>query len=261
MKKLTALFLILCMACMLVPALAEEDVTGDWTLYQMGIGGTMFDASTLGMDIVMHVNADGTVVQNGEIAGQNMDGSGTWTLEGDTLTIAMGKTPKVYTFADGMLSLEQDGKTVVFMKEAPAAEKFEKPETAAAAKEEDFFGSWRFESMDVAGVHLTKDLLPSLGISEKYDSIITIEAGRITTVTDADDGNGPQTLNGTTLFENGRLMITFEFPDDLKEIAKQYGLDQAKAELLADGNLWYTTSMMGIEANLYMIRVDTVSAD
>ena len=30
MKKLFSLILALCMVCMLVPAVAEEDVTGEW---------------------------------------------------------------------------------------------------------------------------------------------------------------------------------------------------------------------------------------
>ena len=35
MKKLISLLLVLCMACMLIPALAEEAVTGDWYLHIM----------------------------------------------------------------------------------------------------------------------------------------------------------------------------------------------------------------------------------
>ena len=261
MKKLITLFLILFMACMLISAGAEEDVTGEWTLYQMGMGGTMFDVSTLGMDIVMDIRADGTMEQKGEIQGQNMDGSGTWTLEGSTLTISMGKTPKVYTFADGRLTMERDGKEAVFVKEKPAAkdEKPEKLKTVAAGKEDDFFGSWRMDWMEVLGITLTKDLLPSLGVSENYDSVVTIEAGRVTSVTDAGDGNGPQTMTGTTRFEDGKLLITYDLPEDLEQIAKEYGLDTATAELTEDGNLCYHTSMMGIDSDMYMVRADAAT--
>jgi hypothetical protein len=261
MKKLIVLFLILCMACMLISAGAEEDITGEWTLYQMGIGGVMFDAKTLGMNIVMNIRADGTMEQKGEIQGQNMDGSGTWTLEGNELTISMGKTPKIYTFADGKLTVEKDGQEAVFVKETPAPkdEKAEKPKTVAAGKEDDFFGSWRLEWIEVAGITLTKEMLPSLGVSENYDSVVTIEAGRITSVTDAGDGNGPQTMTGTTRFEDGKLMITYELPEDLEKIAKEYGLDKATAEMLEDGNLCYRTTMMGIDADMYMVRTDAVT--
>ena len=261
MKKLIVLFLILCMACMLISAGAEEDITGEWTLYQMGMGGVMFDAKTLGMNIVMNIRADGTMEQKGEIQGQNMDGSGTWILEGNELTISMGKTPKIYTFADGKLTVEKDGQEAVFVKETPAPkdEKAEKPKTVAAGKEDDFFGSWRLEWIEVAGITLTKEMLPSLGVSENYDSVVTIEAGRITSVTDAGDGNGPQTMTGTTRFEDGKLMITYELPEDLEKIAKEYGLDKATAEMLEDGNLCYRTTMMGIDADMYMVRTDAVT--
>ena len=258
MKKLIALFLILCMACALIPAWAEEDVTGEWTLYQMGMGGTMFDAKTLGMNVVMNLKADGTLEQKGEIQGQNMDGTGTWTLEGNQLTISFGKTPRTYTLADGRLTLEQDGQEAVFVKEIPEAqdEKTEKAKTVAAGKEDDFFGSWRLDRMEVLGITLTKDMFPSLGVSEDYDSVITIEAGSITSVTDAGDGNGPQTMTGTTRFEDGKLQITYQLPEDLEQIAKEYGLDKATAELTEDGTLCYHTSMMGIDADMYMVRAD-----
>ncbi len=261
MKKLIALFLILCMACALIPAGAEEDVTGEWTLYQMGMGGTMFDAKTLGMNVVMNLKADGTLEQKGEIQGQNMDGTGTWTLEGNQLTISFGKTPRTYTLADGRLTLEQDGQEAVFVKEIPAAqdEKTEKPKTVAAGKEDDFFGSWRLDRMEVLGITLTKDMFPSLGVSEDYDSVVTIEAGSITSVTDAGDGNGPQTMTGTTRFEDGKLQITYQLPEDLEQIAKEYGLDKATAELTEDGTLCYHTSMMGIDADMYMVRVDAAA--
>ena len=37
MKKLISLVLALCLACMLIPAVAEDDVTGEWYANMSGI--------------------------------------------------------------------------------------------------------------------------------------------------------------------------------------------------------------------------------
>ena len=84
----------------------------------------------------MNLKADGTLEQKGEIQGQNMDGTGTWTLEGNQLTISFGKTPRTYTLADGRLTLEQNGQEAVFVKEIPEAqdEKTERPKPSRPGK-------------------------------------------------------------------------------------------------------------------------------
>ena len=56
MKKLISLILILCMACMLVPATAEEDLTGDFLVFPAGtdvssIPGAVFETTLSGYDI------------------------------------------------------------------------------------------------------------------------------------------------------------------------------------------------------------------
>lgn len=72
MKKLTAMLLALCMLLAVVPALGE-DVSGMWYM-------TLADV-TLGY---IQLNEDGTA--NVNIASQ-VEASGTWTAEGDTVTI------------------------------------------------------------------------------------------------------------------------------------------------------------------------------
>lgn len=38
MKKLISMILIVCMACMMIPAMAEEDLTGEWYVKTMSQG-------------------------------------------------------------------------------------------------------------------------------------------------------------------------------------------------------------------------------
>ena len=99
MKKLISLILILCIACLLVPAMAEDDVTGDW--YYAGMG-----------DAVHFVfNADGTAKLITEMMGQKSEEEGTWSLDGSTMTITFSDQAQTATYADGTITLEADGVT------------------------------------------------------------------------------------------------------------------------------------------------------
>ena len=60
MKKITALILALMMACLMLPALAEEDVTGDWYLQSMSAGGMSINPADMGMSMKLTLNAGGT---------------------------------------------------------------------------------------------------------------------------------------------------------------------------------------------------------
>ena len=80
MKKLISLILILCMACLLIPAMAEDDVTGDW--YYAGMG-----------DAVHFVfNADGTAKLITDMMGQQSEEDGTWSLDGSAMTITFSRS-------------------------------------------------------------------------------------------------------------------------------------------------------------------------
>ena len=85
MKKLTALLLALCMLLAVAPALCEENSpAGNWYM-------TLADV-TVGY---MQLNEDGTVVLN--MASQ-ADMAGTWTSEGETVTITIDNEPLDFTF-------------------------------------------------------------------------------------------------------------------------------------------------------------------
>ena len=91
MKKLTAMLLALCMLLAAVPALAE-DASGNWYM-------TLADV-TLGYILL---NEDGTATVN--IASQE-DMTGTWTAEGDSVTVTVEGQP--LTFAYDGASLKSD---------------------------------------------------------------------------------------------------------------------------------------------------------
>ena len=136
MKKLISLILIFCMAVMLVPALAESaDITGEWI------------ADYSGYAVVLMLNADATFSM--EVAGMG-GAEGTWTLEGEALSLTAQGQTIVYDVKDGKISATQGDETLEFTRAgaeeaAPAEEKtveitFADVNPDAAA--EDFNGEW-----------------------------------------------------------------------------------------------------------------------
>ena len=92
MKKITALLLALCMLLAVVPALGEESPAGNWYMSLADV--------TLGYILL---NEDGTATVN--IASQE-DIAGTWTADGNTVTITAQGQPLDFTFDGSSLSSE-----------------------------------------------------------------------------------------------------------------------------------------------------------
>ena len=94
MKKLISLMLILCMACMLVPAMADEDIAGEWTMVKVVVQGMEMEPSAIGMEMVIMLNADGTAEAKTSYGGAEPEISdGTWTMDGSTVTITIAGEP------------------------------------------------------------------------------------------------------------------------------------------------------------------------
>ena len=85
MKKILALLLVLCMMLAAIPALAE-DFSGEWHF----LIGTV-DAG------ICTLNADGTASLSVNL-GEEMSAEGTWSVEGDTITVVADGSPMDFTF-------------------------------------------------------------------------------------------------------------------------------------------------------------------
>lgn len=145
MKKLISLVLILCMACTLIPAMAEEDVTGDWYAHTMIQGEQVIDIAAMGMSVKMTLNADGTgaMDMNGQITEL------TWTQDGSTVTVTTDGKPASGTLEDGALTLADENMTMVFTREATEA--ITVAPVKAAASAEEFYGEYIIALMDMDG--------------------------------------------------------------------------------------------------------------
>jgi len=192
MKKLISLILIVCMACMLVPAMAESiDLTGDWYVSVMGIA------------MQMTLNADGTGTMT--IPGQEQAQGLSWTLEGEKFTITVADTDptegtataEAITFADASSGLE-----LVFTREPVEAIAVGAP--VAAEAEDAFLGTWDCKYMESQGMILDPNafgtIMPGIAVAD----------GAVTFVGSSDEDMIAAMYNLMALtytFEDGKLAL------------------------------------------------------
>ena len=157
MKKLVSLLLALCLAAMMIPAFAEEDLTGVWYGNMMGMG------------VTITLNEDGTFEM---AAGGNVMASGTWKVEDGKLLLDVEGDTEEFEINDGTLYNAASDMTLSRNPEdAPAA--IEVAEVKPDAAAEEFYGDWVCLAVEVQGMRLdaaayaekAEDELPGLTVS------------------------------------------------------------------------------------------------
>lgn len=116
-RKLIALILLLCTACMLVPAQAEESAAGRWAIEEMTVDGVTYPPDVLGMNWTFDLREDGTAGMTQETNGEKHEGTGTWQQSGETLLITVEGTGLPATVAEGRLTISADNVVAVFTRE------------------------------------------------------------------------------------------------------------------------------------------------
>ena len=97
-KRLTALILAV-MLLLAAAAHAEAGgLAGTWYLSTVGMGGSVIPASTMGMDMTMQLNEDGTA--HLELMGEPQDG--TWQAEDGNAVVTVDDTAVTFVYADGI---------------------------------------------------------------------------------------------------------------------------------------------------------------
>ena len=235
MKKFAALLLALCLCFSL--ALAESaDLTGTWYLTEVISGEMSFNPSSIGLDMTITLNADGTAAC--DVVGQST--AGAWSADGSTVTVTIEDDPMVFTLVDGTLVAAADETTtMVFGREPVEAVTIELGEARTDVALEDFNGVWTATVMDMLGMQFS---VADMGLS----MVITITDGVATIV----EGEGEEATSVTCagVLENGVLTIT---PEDETE-----GLPLTLHE---SGLLAYTFESDGMATGIYFER--TVEAE
>lgn len=198
MKKILSLALVFCLAFLMVPALAEEDVTGEWYLTEIIMGDESTNPAAFGMDMTMSLAADGSATLTSAVGEESESEAGTWALADNYLTItAESGEPAEFVLEDGLLKSDLGGMVMIFSREAPEA--LVLPQPVAAAGEEDFLGTWVVTSIGAGDV-----LMPAATFG--LVSQMTIEPGKA--VESSGEGDAAVTTEYATEFADGVLKLT-----------------------------------------------------
>ncbi len=235
MKKLFSLILALCMVCMLVPAVAEEDVTGEWYLKTMKQGETEYDAGAIGYNITMTLNADGTGTMLSPTSEEPTPGS--WTLEGDKITVTFEDSPIGGTVADGKITLSEGEMSMVFTREKAEGIKVADVNPAAAA--EDFEGTWEIAYVGYNGLIID----PSTTGQEMPGLVVENGTMKFTGNSSMSQAFGTNAIPLT--FADGALGMSVSMGET------SYGI---KLEMLEDGMLALTANMGSTEVYMYFVK-------
>ena len=156
MKKFAALLLALVLAAtMCIGAMAEAvDYTGTWVLAEIRSGEYAFDPASMGMDMTIVLDADGTCT----LTTMGMTESGLWVgMDGGIwLTDSTGATDSI-AYVDGNLVLAAEGIEMILVR-SEAAE-YEYAEILGGLTMADFAGTWVLEHVETTyGVYAVADL-------------------------------------------------------------------------------------------------------
>ena len=242
MKKLISLILILCMACMLIPAMAE-DAAGEWYLKSMSYGGQTMDVTGFCMSGTLNLKEDGTYTM--AMTGSD-ESTGTWKADGDKIQLEVSGSTANVTLADGTLTItdEATGTAMVFSREAPAAA-YVPAEVNADAKLEDFTGTWGIAYIGMNGIVVdlnafVQSLAAMMPEGTEMPDIAAAMALKIdgTKVTIGDSTEEAKTIEGS--FADGKITVKEE------ESGTEITLS-----LLQDGYLAMDTEVNGQAGTIY----------
>ena len=219
MKKLISLILILCLACMLVPAMAESaDVAGDWYLKTMKMGDQEYDAAAMGYNMKISLNADGTGTM--EMPGSDPT-EASWTMEDGQITVTIDNAPASGSVTADTLTLEAEGQVMVFTREATEA--ITVANVKAAGSVEEFYGEYSCVYIESDGV------IVNLAAIGQAMPIVKLSEGAIEFIPSSDEDAVSAILSV--------MGITYEYADGALKLGSSLeGADISGAvELLEDG--------------------------
>ena len=223
MKKLFSLVLVLCMACMMIPAVAEDSIAGEWY------------ASLGGMTMALNLAEDGTAEMT--MPGSENAAAGSWVLDGEKITITIEDSPAEGTYADGTITLGDEDMTMVFTREMPKAIEIAAVNTAAAA--EDFEGTWEIVYVGYDGT-----VVDASAAGEQLPGLV-VENGAMKFTGDSSLAKVFGTNALPMTFADGALSMSVALGET------SYGL---KLEILEDGMLSLTASMGDMSVNMYFVK-------
>lgn len=240
MKKIFAVALALVMLLSVAAFAEAANYTGIWYLNEIDFGGTKLAPAAMGMEMTFDLKDDGSVAAaSPDEEGQIQETAGTWTLDGETLTVTINDEPLTLTLVDGNLLADSgDGMALTFGREKVEAEIYVPAEPKTDATEADYAGSWVATQVDLDGSYINPALFG-------MDTTAVIEGTTIT-------------LNGAFMFENeafeaelkdGKLVYAAANPEEAMVAA-------LSAQALQDGSLNLTIGEGENALNLFLEKAE-----
>lgn len=226
MKKLFAVALALAMLLSAFAFAEAADYVGTWYLNGIEMDGETYSPASFGMEMYIELREDGTATGSNSMAGEVDVQDGTWTAEGDTVTVTIDDAPTVFTLEDGnLVSASEEGDMKMIMgREKSEVEAYTPADPKADAALEDYAGNWSAFKLGTDGVYMDCDIIG-------MDLSAAIEG---TTVTFNGFVFSDEAVE--TTFADGALSFAAEDP----EAALIAGID---AQLLEDGNIMLTLTI------------------
>lgn len=194
MKKLVALLLAL-MLCLGVALAETADVAGVWYLNEMSDGEMTINPATLGREMTMTLNEDGTAAANdsmGEVT------EGTWAVDGENVVITFDGDPVTFALVDGNLVGNQDETTMTFGKEKAEVETFVLGEAKTDAVMADYNGTWNATLAEMMGMQFPMETLEmSMQFKVEDGKVIVMEG----------EGEEVSSVEEEAFVENGALIV------------------------------------------------------
>ncbi len=142
MRKIAALLLTVYLFCAVCAALADASLAGIWNLVRMRTAqGADVTITGSGSGAVFDLKEDGSAVVTAIQDGVSMSDSGSWTSDGDTVTVTVSGQSMVLAVRDGELVRDTGSASLFFSREKPSAEIPRIPAVRAESAEA-FNGRW-----------------------------------------------------------------------------------------------------------------------
>ena len=164
--------MVLCLAALMaVPAAAETDITGTWIGTEINANGVIYQLA----DYSFTFNPDGSLAAfMKDQEGNTDEAQGTWSLNGDKVTVAIDSDTEEMTIADGKLNYgSPDGSiTIILSREGSAASASSAvPQTIRATSKDVFYGDWKICALYFMDTYVTADQFAALG----FDGDVTLQ--------------------------------------------------------------------------------------
>lgn len=158
MKKLLSLILAISMLlASFGAAMAEgESAAGVWYLQTVSNGAMTLDAGTAGVDFRLTLSEDGSASGYFSVMGEEEAAEGSWTQDGQSVTIVLDGGAQPATLKDSVLSLMLDsiGATMNLTREAPVQENYIPAEIVTGVTLENFIGIWDCQRAETGGMQM-----------------------------------------------------------------------------------------------------------